>query len=98
VTHPSATLVVVRKQETRRLVDIFDAYPLRAKKARDYAIWREAVLHWAATPRRYEGRRGGPVYDWGPIPELREALIAGRAYHEPYLERVAPTLDRSADL
>jgi len=29
---------------TLRLVDIFDAHPLRAKKRHDYAIWRQAVV------------------------------------------------------
>lgn len=27
------------------LVDVFDRHPLRAKKKRDYEIWRAAVLH-----------------------------------------------------
>ena len=32
------------KSDALKLVEIFDSYPLQAKKARDYAIWRKAVL------------------------------------------------------
>jgi hypothetical protein len=37
-----------KKAEAQALVAIFDRYPLRAKKARDYAAWRRAVLAHAA--------------------------------------------------
>jgi hypothetical protein len=37
-----------KQAEARALVAIFDRYPLRAKKARDYAAWRRAVLAHAA--------------------------------------------------
>jgi hypothetical protein len=39
------------KSDCAALVEIFDRYPLRSKKARDYMIWREAVEVWA--PQRY---------------------------------------------
>lgn len=45
---PQARWGVESVEGCRRLVSIFDAHPLRAKKARDYAIWREAVLVWQA--------------------------------------------------
>lgn len=49
---------VTRKTETAQLVHVFDRYPLRAKKAIDFAIWREAVFIWNAAVRgnRYTGR------------------------------------------
>jgi hypothetical protein len=49
---------------------VLDRYPLRAKKRRDYAIWREAVLEWATVPF---GRQ-----DWAKMAALRTALSASR--------------------
>jgi hypothetical protein len=49
------------------LVAFLDEFPLRAKKARDYAIWREAVH--ARTSR-----------DWRRMLMLRGRLIEARAY------------------
>lgn len=37
---------VERKADCLALIDVLDAHPLRSKKARDYAIWREAALAW----------------------------------------------------
>jgi len=39
--------LVSSKAQLGGLVDYFDQFPLRAKKAREYAIWREAVLLYA---------------------------------------------------
>jgi hypothetical protein len=52
-----------------RLIEIFDHYPLRAKKRRDYAIWREAVREWCSD-NRSQSR----------LEELREQLRSGRAF------------------
>ena len=54
-----------------RLVAIFDRYPLRSRKARDYAVWREAVLLLAepASPKRAAKLRA-----------LKERLHKVRAY------------------
>lgn len=35
--------------DCRALAAVLDRYPLRAKKAREYAVWREALDHHAAT-------------------------------------------------
>jgi hypothetical protein len=35
------------KRDLVGIVDYFDRFPLRAKKAREYEIWREAVLLYA---------------------------------------------------
>jgi hypothetical protein len=43
---PSVCWDVSRKAACRALVRFLDRFPLRAKKARDFAIWREAVLYW----------------------------------------------------
>lgn len=65
---------VSSKAAMLELVAYFDRFPLRAKKSRDYAIWREAVLLYAA-------RGGGVAFD--ELSALREALIAGRVFDAP---------------
>lgn len=45
--NPQAQLVIARKAELLWLTEFFDVFELRGKKARDYAIWREAVIEWA---------------------------------------------------
>lgn len=40
--------LVSSKRELGGLIDYFDRFPLRAKKAREYAIWRDAVLLYCA--------------------------------------------------
>lgn len=42
--NPQATWAVASKRDHMTLVSIFDRFPLRAKKAQDYEIWRRAVL------------------------------------------------------
>jgi hypothetical protein len=43
---------VASNRDALCLVHIFDAHPLRAKKARDYAVWREAVLENQKSPKQ----------------------------------------------
>jgi hypothetical protein len=59
------------------LVALFDEYPLRAKKARDYAIWREAVSVWLEMPHAngHTGRN-----DYSQMEALKAALQNGRQY------------------
>jgi hypothetical protein len=42
--HPCCEWTVASKKDLAGLVRYFDEFPLRAKKARDYAIWREGVV------------------------------------------------------
>jgi hypothetical protein len=42
-SHPGMTFMVSGLEECYRLVQIFDRYPLRSKKALDFAIWKEFV-------------------------------------------------------
>lgn len=42
--HDSAVWCVATRADCFRLVSIFDAHPLRAKKRRDYLVWRLAVI------------------------------------------------------
>lgn len=72
---------VCNKRDCVRLVEIFDRYPLRAKKARDFAIWREAVHEWVRIPYYPRvNRRGSRIRDWGRLETLMASLKATRAY------------------
>lgn len=42
---PTCTWQVQSRDALRLLVGVFDQYPLRSKKARDYSIWREALVN-----------------------------------------------------
>jgi hypothetical protein len=66
-------LEVNRKADGVRLVEIFDDFPLRAKKARDFAIWREAVSVWSSV---VNGRRA----DWSAMAALADALREERRF------------------
>lgn len=56
------------------LVQLFDRYPLRAKKAKDYAIWRQAVHSWN------DGTKGrGLRADYSIMAQCREELRELRA-------------------
>lgn len=76
---PTVHWAVASKADLRGLCSYLDAFPLRAKKATDYAVWREAVRVYA---------RGGARDQ--RLPALREALIAGRGYVEPAERSAAP--------
>lgn len=57
------------------LVALLDRHPLRAKKAGDYAIWREAVLHWTGVRApKGNARVTYPPRDWSRMAELAEQL------------------------
>lgn len=58
--------------DCRRLVAIFDRFPLRSKKQRDYEIWREAVLELSR-----------PQRDAERLAQLKEQLHAVRRYRPP---------------
>lgn len=69
--NPHARWLVTTRSGCLRIVELLDRFPLRAKKAKDYAIWREAVIEW-------NGRRGRG--NLGRLPELKVALEAARKY------------------
>lgn len=78
--NPGVVWQVQNRADCLRLVEWFDRHPLRARKAQDYAIWREAVVTWAKV------RRGGPAIVpinepyWQEMERLRSLMNAGRAY------------------
>lgn len=77
------------------LVELLDHFPLRAKKSRDFAIWREAVEAWC---QRGPGSRGPKSrLAREQIAELQiryvdgesqRALAAEFGIHQSYLSRV----------
>lgn len=71
-------LEVNRKVHVARLVEIFDEYPLRAKKAQDFAIWREAVAVWTNV---INGRKA----DWSEMARLADLLKEQRRFRRPCL-------------
>lgn len=42
--NPSCRYEVSKKKECVALTHLFDEFPLRSKKARDYQVWREAAI------------------------------------------------------
>src|SRR5690348_12388818 len=44
---PQARWTIQKKKECLWLTEFFDVYKLQSKKARDYAIWRNAVIAWS---------------------------------------------------
>jgi hypothetical protein len=72
---PSLQWHVLGKRQLADLVSYFDRFPLRAKKARDYAIWREAVVIYLR-----EGSRA-PM-----LPILAKVLQDARTYEGEVVE------------
>lgn len=70
--HDRFVWCVASKADLLKLVTYFDHFPLRAKKARDYAIWREAVFLY--TRSRYAAD------NFEEMLGLKRALEQGRAY------------------
>lgn len=73
------TWSVQSNRDCLSLIELLDVYPLRAKKARDYAIWREAV-RLAATARRGHGAALRNDALWATLAGLRAKLRDGRTY------------------
>lgn len=73
---------VVGKRDVLKLVELFDRYPLRSKKQRDYATWRHAVLLWA----NRKGHRGSGSRQAHPVQaelaRLKRELENGRRIKE----------------
>jgi len=59
-SNPCAQFTVCRIDDNIRLVEVFERYPLRAKKQRDFEIWKRAVREIKAG--QGEGGRGIVVY------------------------------------
>jgi len=77
--NPKAQFRVQSKRDCIILRDVFNMYPLRAKKAQDFVIWSAAVDFWV------QHKLGD---SWENIISLREQLRFIRTYKEE-CERVA---------
>jgi hypothetical protein len=56
-SRPQACWTIASKRECAELARILRAFPLRARKRRDFAIWARAVDRWSAAP--YDAQAGG---------------------------------------
>lgn len=78
---PNVQWRVTNRADLLQLITLLDRYPLRAKKAAEYAIWRQAVL---TRPLKFiprSGVKGGSrVKDWSQTIALRERLQGTRRY------------------
>lgn len=59
------------------LVRLFERFPLRAKKAQDFEIWKLAVLEWHRC-----AKGPGRAADWRHLDELAHRLVASRRFAE----------------
>jgi hypothetical protein len=75
--NPVARWSINGKPSVAALIALLDRHPLRAKKARDYAIWREAALLWLAYRGDRFNRAAAP---WAEMARLKQEMQAGRAY------------------
>jgi LAGLIDADG endonuclease len=83
-SRPQLRLNVTSLAGCQRIIQILDVFPLRAKKARDYAIWREAVFAWARKGGQDASRRrrghGPQPHDWSDLRALHRRLLESRSY------------------
>lgn len=76
-TKPACRIVVSRLSDIRNtIIPHFDRFPLRSKKARDFAIWREAAL----LPRDRNGGRDLPYGTRERFIQLHDELREVRKY------------------
>lgn len=80
---PSMFWRVTRRHETLGVVEIFNRYPLRSKKARDFKIWAEAVVAWRAQ-------------DWQQMAQLSALLRETRRFEAAGDEFEIPDSDQLA--
>ena len=85
---PQAVWDVFTKQDCLNLVTVLDTCPIRAKKSRDYAIWRQAVHCWASTDKSR---------DWSQMKEYKRLLEATRVYKQPSAREIDVVNQRMAE-
>lgn len=81
---PLACWEVSSRSDCAALVELLDQYPLRAKKARDFEIWRRAVATWQTALRGRLGERKAyqNVEVWREMESLGHELREQRRYQE----------------
>jgi hypothetical protein len=74
---PGVRWAIQSRADCWKLATILDRYPLRAKKAHEYAIWRQALETWTTMQR---GNRWHGPRDWSPMIAFKAQLEAWRVY------------------
>lgn len=91
-TKPGALWRAGTRLDCLRLVRLLDRYPLRAKKARDFTIWREAVAVWLGV---HQGGHGGiNAARWQRMADLKTMLSETRRYQGSVLVIPEPVEDQ----
>ncbi len=78
-SRPQARLVIDTKDGCEAMVGFVRRFPLRAKKARDFEPWAEAVGEWLTQPR---GNRWTGPADRSRLVTLSERVRQAREYRE----------------
>jgi site-specific DNA-methyltransferase (adenine-specific) len=68
---PMVKWIVRRQADCAKLVQLFETFPLRAKKARDFSIWASAVREWI---------RHKPGTSWDDLRSHAEMISAVKLY------------------
>ena len=76
-SRPGVRWAVQSRADCWKLAAILDRHPLRAKKAREYAVWREALEVWTHMKR---GHRWHGPRDWTPMIEFKQQIEDLRVY------------------
>jgi hypothetical protein len=71
------------KQLTETIIPLFDRYPLRTKKAREYEIWRNLVIERYVATLGGETQRGGYISDTASFERGVKAIQTIRKYKNP---------------
>lgn len=82
----AAIWTVADKGGCRELVRLFDRFPLRAKKAADYEIWRKAVK-WH--DENINSNSGKVAHDWTPMADFKAELQDVKRFVRPSVETYA---------
>lgn len=85
-SRPQVAWKITSKTECAVLAQILDAHPLRGRKLKEYAIWRDAVAIWA------EHRYGLAPGMRARLERLASELKAARRYAEPSRDTPPPAL------
>jgi hypothetical protein len=92
---PQACWTIASKRECAELARILRAFPLRARKRRDFDIWACAVDRWAAVP--YDAQAGGSFHA-EMAADARALCLVRRYVNSPPPALDGPTSDLLAYL
>lgn len=76
-SRPCVVWTVHSKADCQKLVKLLTRFPLRAKKKKDYAIWKKAVRFWCSMKR---GNRWTGIADWTPMISFKKMIETARAF------------------